>query len=137
MKIVIAGSMQFADQMMDFKQRLEERGHHVEVSRETGRMAGKTDEEKEAIKLDLKYNQNAIKDFWQKMDGADALLVLNYDKHGIKNYIGGNTLMDMAMAHFWNQKIFLLNPVPDIPFYRTEIEAMRPTIINGDITKIT
>lgn len=31
--------------------------------------------------------------------GSDAILVLNYDKKGIKNYIGGNTLMEMGFAH--------------------------------------
>lgn len=131
MKIVIAGSMQFADQMMEWKHQLEQLGHQAEVSMETAKMAGKTDEEKEAIKLELKFNQDAIKHFWQRMDGADALLVLNYDKRGIKNYIGGNTLMDMAMAYFWEQKIFLLNPIPEM-LYSSEIIAMKPTVINGD-----
>ena len=45
------------------------------------------------------------------MQGADAVLVLNYDKKGIKNYIGGNTLMEIGFAHVLNQKIFLLKLV--------------------------
>lgn len=136
MRIVIAGSMQFADQMMDVKHQLERVGHQVEVSGETERMVGKTDDQKEEIKLGLKFGHDAIKKFWQKMEGADALLVLNYDKHGTKNYVGGNTLMDMALAYHWNQRIFLLNPIPDIKSYRTEIEAMNPVVINGDLGKI-
>jgi len=70
------------------------------------------------------------------MQGADAVLVLNYDKKGIKNYIGGNTLMEIGFAHVLNQKIFLLNPIPEIPFYKTEIEAVKPMIIHGDLARI-
>lgn len=131
MKIVIAGSMQFADQMMAAKRLLEQSGHQVEVSGETERMVGKNDGQKEVIKLDLKLGHDAIKKFWQKMENADALLVLNYDKHGVSNYIGGNTLMDIALAYHWNQKIFLLNPIPEIS-YTSEIVAMKPIVINGD-----
>jgi hypothetical protein len=58
------------------------------------------------------------------------------DKNGIKNYIGGNTFLEMGFAHVLNQKIFLLNPIPEIPFYKTEIEAMRPVVLNGDLAKI-
>ena len=70
------------------------------------------------------------------MQGGDAVLVLNFDKNGIRNYIKGNTLMEIGFAHVLNQQIFLLNPIPDIPYYKTEIEAMRPIIVNGDITNI-
>jgi len=61
---------------------------------------------------------------------------LNYDKRGIKNYIGGNTLMEIGFAHVLNKKIFLLNPIPEIPFYKSEIEAVRPVILNGDLSKV-
>lgn len=81
-------------------------------------------------------NKDAIRDFWKSMQGADAILVTNYDKHGIKNYIGGNTLMEIGFAHVLNQKIFLLNPIPDIPYYKSEIEAVKPVILNGDLSKI-
>ncbi|MBI5401399.1 hypothetical protein HZB05_01050, partial [Candidatus Wolfebacteria bacterium] len=68
--------------------------------------------------------------------GGDAVLVMNLDKHGIKNYIGGNTLMEIGFAHVLNQKIFLYNPIPDIPYYKSEIEAVKPTIIDRDLSKI-
>ena len=44
--------------------------------------------------------------------------------------------MEIGFAHVLDQKIFLLNPIPDISFYKTEIEAINPIIINGDISKI-
>lgn len=111
-------------------------GHEAFLTELHKALMGKTDEEKEKIKLHQKYNMDAIREFWREMQGADAVLVLNYDKKGVKNYIGGNTLMEMGFAHVLNQKIFLLNPIPEINFYKTEIEAMKPVIINGDLNLI-
>lgn len=99
-------------------------------------MIGKNESEIENIKLDQKYNMNAIREFWNIMQDGDAVLVLNFDKNGVKNYIGGNTLMEIGFAHVLNQKIFLWNPIPDMPYCRTEIEAVKPVIINGDLSKI-
>jgi hypothetical protein len=99
-------------------------------------MVGKTCEEIEVIKLHQKNNMDAIREFWRMMQGADAVLVLNLDKNGVKNYIGGNTLMEIGFAHVLNQKIFMLNPIPEMPYCKTEIEAVKPIIIEGDLKKI-
>ena len=58
------------------------------------------------------------------------------DKNDIKNYVGGNTLMEIGFAHVLNQKIFMWNSIPDMPYCKTEIEAVKPIIINGDLTKV-
>ena len=50
---------------------------------------------------------------------ADALLVVNLKRHGIDNYIGGNTLFEMAAGYFSEKKIFLLNPIPKIKYYES------------------
>lgn len=62
-------------------------------------------------------------------------MAVNKDKHGIKNYIGGNTFLEIGFAHVLNKKVFLLNPVPDM-LYADEILAMEHTVINNDLTKI-
>lgn len=97
---------------------------------------GKSDEERDVLKLDQKNNRDAIREFWKKMQGADVVLVLNLARHGIPNYIGGNTLMEIGFAHVLNQKIFLFNPIPDIQFYKSEIEAVKPVIIYGDLSLV-
>lgn len=136
MKIGIVGSMQFTERMLEMKEKLIELGHEAFLTDLHGPFIGKTDEEKETIKIDQKQNQDAIRQFWYMMQGADALLVLNLDKHGIANYIGGNTFLEIGFAHVLNQKIFLLNPIPEMPYYKTEIEAMKPVVINGDLSLI-
>lgn len=137
MKIGVISSMQNAERMLELKKQLEALGHTAYVSKFTEAMVGKSDDEKEEMKLHQKNNLDAIREFWKIMQGTDAVLVANYDKGDLKNYIGGNTLMEMGFAHVLNQKIFLLNPVPDVPYYKTEIEAMNPVLINGDLSKIS
>jgi hypothetical protein len=136
MKIGVAGSMQFTDQMFAICAQLRSLGHEVFMSKFGPGYAGKSAKDIEELKLQDKYHNDAIREFWQPMQTADALLVLNYDKHDIKNYIGGNSFLEMGFAHVLKQKIFLLNPLPDMPYYGTEIVAMRPIVINGDLAKI-
>lgn len=136
MRIGIIGSMQFVDKMVEVKDKLQSLGHEAFLTDLHKNLVGKTDEEIEKIKLYQKYNLDAIREFWREMQGADAVLVLNFDKTGIKNYIGGNTLMEIGFAHVLNQKIFLWNPIPEMPYCKTEIEAMKPVIINGDLSLI-
>ncbi|MDD5726794.1 MAG: hypothetical protein PHC53_05345 [Patescibacteria group bacterium] len=137
MKIGIIGSMQMTERMLELKEKLESMGHAVIVSGFASEYVGKSDEEKESIKLYHKNNCDAIREFWTRMQDCNAVLVANYEKHGMPNYIGGNTLMEIGFAYVLNQKIFLLNPVPEIPFYKSEVEAVKPIIINGDLSLIS
>jgi hypothetical protein len=136
MKIGVIGSMQYTEQMIEARDKLISMGHDAFVTSLATPFIGKSDEEKEEIKIRQKNNMDAIREFWRMMQGADAMLVINLDKHGIKNYIGGNTLMEIGFAHVLDQKIFLLNPIPEIPYYKSEIEAVKPIIINGDYSLI-
>jgi len=136
MRIGVVGSMQHTEKMLALCDRLKKLGHEPYITEFTENLVGKSDDEKEKIKLHQKYSLDAIRKFWKQMQGGDAILVANYDKHGIKNYIGGNTLMEIGFAHVLNQKVFLLNPIPDISYYKTEIEACADAVINGDLTKI-
>ena len=136
MKIGVVGSMQYTEKILELRDKLIERGHDAYVTTLASPFIGKTDEEKEIIKIDQKTNNDAIREFWQLMQGGDAILVANYDKHNIANYIGGNTFLEMGFAHVLDQHIFLLNPIPEMPFYKSEIIAMKPKVIDGDLSKV-
>lgn len=137
MRIGVAGSMQFTEKMVEVCAQLKKLGHDVFMSSFGPNYIGKSAEEIEVLKLQDKYRHDAIREFWKPMQSADALLVLNYDQHDIKNYIGGNTFLEMGFAHVLDQKIFLLNPIPEMPYYQTEIVAMRPIVISGDLGLIS
>lgn len=133
MKIAICASMVFSENMLETKKELEKLGHVCFVSDFVNKYLGKSDKEKEDMTIRDKNENDAIREFWKKIKESDAILVLNYDRRGVKNYIGGNTLMEIGFAHVLDKKIFLLNPVPDIAYYKSEIEATNPVIINGDM----
>ena len=83
-----------------------------------------------------KAEADVIRYYFDEIKHADAVLIMNYDRRGIEHYVGGNALLEMAFGHVLNKKLFLLNPIPDIPYYKDEIEAMKPVVLNGDLTQI-
>ena len=83
----------------------------------------------------VKIENDYIKAHYNFILENEAILVLNHDKNGIKNYVGGNTLMEIGFAYVNNKKIFLLNPIPEMS-YTDEIRAVDPIILNGDLSLI-
>jgi hypothetical protein len=71
----------------------------------------------------------------KKMEDVDAVLVINFEKNGIPNYIGGATFLEMYDAFRLGKKVFLYNPIPD-GILADEIRGFNPVIINGDLTKV-
>ena len=136
MRIGVIGSMHFTEKMLEARDRLIELGHDAFVTSLAPPFVGLSDEAKQQRKIEDQMERGAIREFWDLMQGADAVLVINLDRNGIKNYIGGNTLMEIGFAHVLQQKVFLLHPIPDIPFYKPEIEAVRPVILDGDLSRI-
>lgn len=136
MRIMILGSMSFADKMVEAKEMLEQAGHHLMVSSFVANHLGKTHAESEAQALVEKEAGDAMRVDFEKLHHVDAVLALNYTKRGIENYVGGNTLMELGLAHVLHRKIFLLNPVPKIEYYQSEIHAMHPVILYGDLSLI-
>lgn len=136
MKIGIIGSMHFSEKMLEVAEKLREMGHTPILSNFVESFPGKDDKEKENLKLEQKFNEDAMKRDWDSMKEADTLLVINLERHDIPNYIGGNTLFELAAGYFSSKKIYFLNPIPDIPYYKTELEAVRPIILNGDVSLI-
>lgn len=139
MKIIICGSVKFADKLVEIYRELEKLGHEPIMHKEMFDIADGTARELiDGIEMnhsEIKKKHNFIKAWYDLIVGGDAILVCNFDKNGIKNYVGGNTLMEIGFAHVNDKKIFLLNPIPDVS-YADEIKAMVDKVINGDLSKI-
>ena len=137
MKIGIVGSMQMTERMLDAVEKLKENGHDAfVVSVFAEKYVGKSDEEKEVLKIHHKNNLDAMRVDCERIKDVDAILALNVEKSGIPNYIGGNTFLEIGYAHILGKKIYLLNPIPEIPYYKTELVAMQPIVLNGDLSRI-
>lgn len=68
----------------------------------------------------------------EKVKKNDAILVLNFEKEGNPNYIGGATFLEMFKAWELGKPIYLYNPIPD-GMLRDEIVGMSPTVLHGDL----
>ena len=127
MKIIICGSIAFYDEMQQIKKKLESMGHEVklppsEIRKESGEMIPvkeyyrlrKETETTDGWIWDAK--EKAIRTHFNKIEWGEKILVLNYDKKNIKNYIGGNTLLEMALAFYLRKPIYLFSPIPEISY---------------------
>ena len=85
----------------------------------------------------LKRENNYFHEHYKNILDSEAVLVVNLEKHGIKNYIGGNVLMEMSQAYVNDKKIFFLNSMPSGLSYMDEIEAMDPICLRGDLESIS
>jgi len=144
MKIVICGSISFTYEIKKICESLKKLGHEVEIPFYAKRILNgeisleeyeKIKQKNGDLKLRRKAKEDLIKRYFKIIKNSDAILVLNLDKNGVKNYIGGNTFLEMGFAYVLNKKIFLFNDIPDM-LYKDEIRAMNPVIINGDLAKI-
>ena len=147
MKITLCASIAFYGLMESVRDTLEQHGHEVklpptEVPNEEGTMIPVA--EYYAIRKQAGDNAawvwerkaEAIRWHMDKINWADAILVINPEKNGIPGYIGGNTLIEMGVAFYLRKKIYLWNPVPEMSC-REEILGMQPTLINQDLSQIT
>lgn len=85
------------------------------------------------------YHKKAelMRTHFSEIEKGDAILVLNYEKHGIQNYIGGNVLMEMSLAFWLNKPIFILNDVPKESPFEEEIRGMGPELLRGSVQSLT
>ncbi len=107
-KLVICGSMEFFPEMMDCQTLLKRHDIRAIIPKEEGTIT-------EA------YTDVAFREFKRKVSRAylkkirekdtEAVLIYNGEKHGQQNYIGANTLVEIAMAFTWNRKIYLYNDI--------------------------
>jgi len=82
------------------------------------------------------FKESAINDHYKKVEWSDAILVVNHEKRNIPGYVGGNTLMEMALAFYLKKPIYLLNPVSSELSHTQEIFGMKPILLSGDLNRI-
>lgn len=136
MKIIICGSITAVQAILDIQARLEGAGHQVEIPHGVKHKEfWDRTELPSSEKADDKIKNDLIRGYYKKIKQHDAVLVVNVDKRGIKNYIGGNTFLEMGFAHVLNKKLYCLNPLPELS-HTSELAAMQPKIIDGDLSQI-
>jgi hypothetical protein len=136
MKIVICGSMTSSREMLEIGNRLREVDHEVvlpDFTEEYAKLSSQGEMHEESAKNKIEHD--LIRGYYEEIKKSDAILICNFDKNEVKNYIGGNTFLEMGFAHVLRKKIFLLNPIPESS-YHDELVAMEPVVLAGDLEKL-
>lgn len=146
MKITLCGSIAFIDEMDAVRKELEGMGHEVkmpplEIVGEDGMMMPV--KEYYALRKSAADDHTwvwskkaeAMRNHFDKVAWADAILVCNYEKNDVVGYIGANTLLEMGLAFHLKKPIYLLNRIPEAS-YKEEILGMGPIVINSNLNKI-
>ena len=135
MKIFICASKHNYGHVPDIKHALETMGHIITLPNSYDHPM------KEQEMKDLGEKEHAI---WkgsmirlqkEKVASNDCILVLNFEKNGQPNYIGGATFLEIFMAFDSNKKVYLYNPIPE-GMLKDELIGMGVEVINGDLNKI-
>ncbi|MEX2515018.1 MAG: hypothetical protein WD335_02740 [Candidatus Paceibacterota bacterium] len=148
MEVTICSSVDFTYPIIEIKKVLEERGDTVNIPYFTqmiidGKLSFedymKTKQSGGDISLRNQEDVDFYARYWKFISRSDAVLILNLEKHYIKGYIGGNTLIDMSFAYIQEKPIYLYNPIPERSarmHYVDELKDFKPTIINEDLSLI-
>ncbi|MDD5710702.1 MAG: hypothetical protein PHV43_01200 [Candidatus Colwellbacteria bacterium] len=135
MVITICSSLKFWSEIIKLKPELEKLGHTVYMPIQ---VEGVDYWEEDGTKrIAAKRTQELISEHMSKIEKSEAILVANYTKKEINNYVGANTFLEIGFAHHLGKKIYFLNPIPDQPYIREELESVEPIILNGDLGKIS
>jgi hypothetical protein len=115
------------------------KGWTVNIPISAQRMKETNDFEVSHFKGVFSYEQKGkfIHENFKKISQGDAILVINNEKNGIQGYIGTNVLMEIALAFFCKEKIFLWNPIPKDASYTEELLSFSVEVVNQNVNKIS
>ena len=131
MKIFLICSKSFYDKVAFFKEQLESMGHNIVLPNCYD--APETEAKYRGTKEHAAWKASMIKHSEEVIKNLDAVLVLNFDKNGQKNYIGGATFLEIYDAFRLGKKIFFINELPD-GMLKDELIGFNPVILNGDLS---
>ncbi len=140
--ITICSSANFYKQAVEVEEYLEKQGFNVLLPATAQKMKAADDYEVSHYKTwfgdtnDYHKKTALMRGHFEKVAKGDACLVLNYQKHGKSNYIGGNVLMEMALAFYLGKPIYLLNEIPEESAFLEEIIGMQPILLHGKVEEL-
>ena len=135
MKIFICCSKHFYGKVPPIQKELEKAGHKITLPNNFDNPLLEEEIKKSSKEKHSKWKEEMFRLQEAKVRKNDAILVLNFEKKGQMNYIGGATFLEIFKAWELGKKIFLLNPIPD-NILKDELDGMSPIILNGNLSKI-
>jgi hypothetical protein len=135
MRIFICCSKAFYGKVPEVQSRLEAAGHTITLPNSFDNPRREDEMRDLGVKQHSEWKAEMLRRQEQKIKANDAILVINLDKNGHRNYVGGATFLEMFKAFELGKKIFLYNDVPE-GMLRDEIHAFEPILINRDLSLV-
>lgn len=135
MKIFLCGSKHFYSQLQPIIEKLEKQGHEITLPNSFEKPFREEEMKILGAKEHQDWKAEKLREQVEKVKANEALLVCNFEKNGVKNYIGGATFLEMFKAFELGKKIYLYNQIPE-GIFKDELLGMNITVINGDLEKI-
>lgn len=136
MKVLISCSRHFFRNIPNIKKELELKGHKVHLPSSYDEPSMEEKIKTMSPREFQRWKEKMMKEDKKNIKKVDALFVLNFEKKGIPNYIGGATFLETYIAWELGKKIFLYNNLPNCSF-TDELKGLSPKIINGDLSLLT
>lgn len=133
MKIFIICSKAFYGRIPEIKEKLESKGHIITLPNCYD--APETENSYRGTEEHSKWKSEMIKHSEAVISNVDSVLVLNYDKNNVSNYIGGATFLEMYDAFRLNKRIYMVNEIPE-GILKDEVIGFCPVILNGNLDLI-
>ena len=137
MNIFIVCSKHFYSRIPPIQADLELAGHRVTLPNSFDAPLMEEEMRKKGAVEHAAWKATMILSQAQKVADNDAILVLNFNKGGRPNYIGGATFSEVYEAFKQGKKIFFFNPLPEEPVFRDELLAFAPAILDQDLSLIS
>jgi len=135
MKIFIICSKAFYDKVIPIKQTLEKTGHKISLPNCFDDPGTEARYREMGKKEHSEWKASMIKHSEDVINQNDAVLVINFDKNGQKNYIGGATFLEMYDAFRLDKKIYMYNDLPD-GILKDEVEGFEPILLHQNLDLI-
>jgi len=135
MKIFIICSKAFYGTIPPIKEALEKTGHEITLPNSYDDPDAESKYYELGAKEHAVWKASMIKHSEDVINSIDAVLVLNFEKNGQQNYIGGATFLEMYDAFRLGKTIYMYNDVPD-GMLKDEIVGFSPIILNEKLAKI-
>lgn len=135
MKIFIICSKAFYETIPDIRRILVGNGHVVTLPNSYHEPGAEEEYRNIGQKEHSEWKAKKFAESLRNIENNDAVLVLNFEKNGTPNYIGGATFIEMYDAFRLGKKIYLYNDIPT-GILSDEINGFHPLLIDGQLDKI-
>ena len=135
MRIFICASKHCYQHVERVKEKLEEKGHIVTVPNSFEEPMKEEELRSLGVDAHREWKRGMLEKQKAEVDANDAILVLNFEKNGQQNYIGGATFLEIYRAFDTGKPVYLYNAIPEGMLY-DELLGMGVIVIDSDLTKI-